>query len=98
MPVEALPVAGLVGAALFTAFAGLHLSRAHGTALGWHALAGTVGLLLVLAAVMMAGHRARRSQTWARLAIAAALVAVGIAAVDTAMLCWYAFARVLGGT
>jgi hypothetical protein len=94
----ALPAAGLFGAALCTALAGLHLSRAHGPVLAWHALAGLLGLALALAAVLWTGHRARRSRTWSRVAVAAALIAVGIAAVDTAMLCWYAFDRLLSST
>lgn len=94
----ALPAAGLFGAALCTALAGLHLSRAHGPALAWHALAGLLGLVLALVTVLWTGRRARRSQRWARVAIAAVLIAVGIAAVDAAMLCWYAFDRLLSST
>jgi hypothetical protein len=87
--------AALLVAALGTALAGHHLSRAHGTALAVHALAGVVGLLFALAAVVFAGRHARGSQAWTRLAVGAALVALGISLVDVAMLGWYAVARLL---
>jgi hypothetical protein len=79
----------LLGAAVGTALAGLHASRAHGVSLAGHVLMGVVGLLLALAAVVRAGRRAR-------FAVVAALVAVGISVVDVGMLVWYTLSRLLG--
>ncbi|MEY9848909.1 hypothetical protein [Streptacidiphilus sp. MAP5-3] len=90
----------LLLAALATTVAGLHVSRAHGIGLLPHVLAGAVGLALPLFAVHLTGGSellpavsALPERLRDRLAVAAGLMAVGIALVDAGMLLWFALDR-----
>ncbi|MBF9073596.1 hypothetical protein [Streptacidiphilus fuscans] len=90
----------LLLAAIATAVAGLHVSRAHGVGLLPHVLVGAVGLLLPLFAVHLAGGSellpavsALPERLRDRLAVAAGLMAVGIALVDVGMLLLFALDR-----
>jgi hypothetical protein len=93
-------VGALLLAAVATMAAGLHVSRAHGTGLVPHVLAGAFGLGLPLFAVhLMGGSELLPAASTLperlrdRLAVAAGLMAVGIALVDAGMLLWFALDR-----